>query len=161
MKIMQTFLSRQFLLFLLFGGCAAFVSILAGWLLYHNEQGWLPYPLAVSIGAAFAIIVNFGLNYAFNFHFRGRTCLAQFQTFTGVALIGVLLTAFLAWIFLKFMLSLGFTGWSIGNTLLTAKFSAHILSVGMVTIYSFLAHKFLSFNIGFSGWLKKKISNPK
>lgn len=164
MKVLRHFFSRQFLIFLIFGGCAALTSIGIGWLLYRGDHALLPYPLAVSTGAVVAIIVNFSLNYTFNFSFRGRSLLAQFQTFALVALVGVVLTAFLAWIFHVFMLMLGLDGWCLGTITVTSKFAAHVLAVGLVTGYSFLAHKFFSFNTGFLDWINRHIikqNNPE
>lgn len=149
---------RQFLLFLVFGGCAAVVSVFTGWLLYRNSDTLLPYPLAVSIGATAAIVVNFGLNYVFNFSFRGRSMLAQFQTFATVAVIGVFITALLAWLFELILSHVEMDGFGVGKFYVTAKLAAHILAVGCVTFYSFLAHKFFSFNIGFVSWCRSKFS---
>jgi putative flippase GtrA len=160
MKLVHHFLNRQFAFFLVFGGCAAFTSIVTGWFLYRNEHAPFPYSLAVAIGAAAAILVNFGLNYAFNFHFRGRSLLAQLQTFALVALIGVFLTALSASVFYKIILIIGSEDWHSGDAAITAKLVAHILAVGLVTLYSFLAHKFFSFNVGFAGRLRNKLSTP-
>ncbi|MDR1125973.1 MAG: GtrA family protein [Deltaproteobacteria bacterium] len=153
MKILDDFFSRQFLIFLAFGGCAAIISILTGWLLYR-DNGVMPYSVAVSAGAVCGIAVNFSLNYAFNFSFRNRSLLEQFWTFFLVAGFGVLLTAVLAKLLLLVLLWAGFASLAIGSFSLSAKLTAHVISVGLTTFYSFLAHKYLSFNVG----IKKRFS---
>jgi len=81
---------RELAVFLIFGGLAALTNLFVGWQLYG--KGWfpaLPYWCATAIAATCGLLVNFGLNYAFNFKFRGRTALQQFSTFCVVALVGV------------------------------------------------------------------------
>ena len=146
--VLRIFFSKQFIYFLLFGGMAALTNLLVGWLLYQGDNAMLPYSLAVFIGASSGLLVNFGLNYAFNFGFRGRSMLGQFRTFFIVAAVGTLLTAMLARLFLAIMHWLGADGLTFGSQAVTDKLVAHVISVGVVTFYSFVAHKYLSFNLG-------------
>ena len=140
-------LDPQFLRFLLFGGIATLVSFFGGVALYAFLD--VPYAPAVFIGSAAAIFVNFALNYLFNFHYRGRSMAAQFATFASVAGIGTVLTAALAkglfhaslWLFPSL-------------ALLDAEVACHVLAIGIVTFYSFFAHKYLSFNKGILAPLK-------
>ncbi|MBO4313656.1 MAG: GtrA family protein [Desulfovibrio sp.] len=143
------FADKQFLLFLLFGGTAAVVSFASGCILYAWAD--VPYSLAVFIGSAAAIFVNFFLNYAFNFHYHGRSMAAQFVTFAAVAVFGVFLTAFVA------KTSLTVSLWALPEGLfdmLTLEVACHIFSIGVVTFYSFFAHKYMSFNKGILAWVK-------
>lgn len=144
--MLDIFFSRQFARFLLFGGISALVTIVCGYVLYST--GALPYTFAVFVGAVSSIIVNFLLNYWFNFNYRGRKALSQFNTFFVVAGIGTLLTAGLAKLFLFVFHALDTHTLGIGNHAISAEFAAQVLAVGLVTLYSYAAHKYLSFNEG-------------
>lgn len=159
MKWLTTLFSRQFLFFLFFGGISAVISIAIGWLLYRDGNTDLPYPIAVSVGAFVAILVNFNLNYAFNFTFRGRSMWDQFKTFFAVAVVGIVLTSFFAWLFDFCFRYLGIEIIKLDNIYVTRMFLAHILAVIFVAFYSFVAHKLFSFNDGFINWCKIKIKN--
>ena len=140
-------LDPQFLRFLLFGGIATLVSFFGGFVLYALLA--VPYAPAVFAGSAVAIFVNFALNYLFNFHYHGRSMAAQFVTFASIAGIGTILTAVLAkgllhaglWLFPAF-------------SLLDVEVTCHVLAIGIVTFYSFFAHKYFSFNQGILAPLK-------
>lgn len=139
--ILRLLLHPEFLRFLLFGGIATLVSFFSGFLLY--AFGDIPYAMAVFIGSAAAIVVNFALNYAYNFHYLGRSMASQFITFAAVAIVGTVLTTLLA----KGMLHAGL--WLLPTwPLLDMEVVCHVLAIGIVTIYSFFAHKYLSFNAG-------------
>ncbi|MBQ6657045.1 MAG: GtrA family protein [Ottowia sp.] len=144
--MLDIFVSRQFARFLLFGGISALVTIACGYVLYST--GALPYTLAVFVGAVSSIIVNFLLNYWFNFNYRGRKALSQFNTFFAVAGMGTLLTAGLAKLFLSALHALDRYAFGIGNHAISSEFVAQVLAVGLVTLYSYAAHKYLSFNEG-------------
>ncbi|MBQ9453250.1 MAG: GtrA family protein [Desulfovibrio sp.] len=147
-KSVTLFFSPEFLRFLLFGGIATLVSFFGGFLLYAFCS--VPYAPAVFIGSAAAIIVNFALNYAFNFHYHGRSMTAQFITFASVAGVGTVLTTLLA----KGLLYLGLRLFPTCS-LLDVEVVCHVLAIGIVTFYSFFAHKYLSFNAGILAPLKK------
>src|SRR4051812_5969006 len=97
-RLLTMFATVRFARFLVFGGLAAVVNLVVGKLIYTTPaiMDDLPYWLAVAIGATCGLVVNFGLNYAYNFRYFGRTAIAQFRTFIVVALGGVGLTALLA-----------------------------------------------------------------
>jgi putative flippase GtrA len=112
-------------------------------------SAWLPYWLAVTIGAASGLILNFGLNYAYNFDYRGRSAHAQFGTFTLVACGGIALTAALAQAFLSLGQLASLPGqYSMAGFAFSAQWASHVLSVALVTFYSFAAHSAFSFNRG-------------
>lgn len=147
----RLFVSRRFATFLVFGGLAALVNLAVGGLLYApSARGeLLPYWIAVGIASAAGLLVNFSLNYAFNFQYRGRSAVAQLRTFAIVAMGGVVLTALIA----SGVRSVA-TWWSLPATIVVADLSfsvdflAHFLAVGLVTFYSFVGHSLLSFNAG-------------
>ncbi|ASG24892.1 GtrA family protein [Nitrospirillum viridazoti] len=137
-------------MFLLFGGSAALVSLVTGKLLYDYQQlVKLPYQLAIFLAAVAGMFVSFAMNYAFNYKFNGRSIWGQFLTFAWMSLIGMGLSAILAeialiileWINIDFSSLLRIKG-------ITNKFVAHIISIAIVTIYSYAAHTYFSFNVG-------------
>lgn len=149
--LVRMFFSWRFATFIVFGGLAALVNLLVGRALYTlpGPAALLPFWTAVLIGAASGLLVNFGLNYAFNFRYRGRPAFAQLRTFAVVALGGVGLTALLASVLLGaahwagFAEGLTFLGWR-----LSTPFLSHAGATALVTFYSFAGHSLLSFNAG-------------
>lgn len=148
---------RDFLFFLVFGGLAAMTNLAVGALLYGVPAlaRLLPYWLAVAIGASAGLFVNFFLNYAFNFRFRGRSAVAQFKTFCVVAGVGIILTSLLSTALLALFRGLALAGLLAQAPLpVSEDFLAHFTAVGLVTFYSFFAHKFFTFNVGIRGRLR-------
>lgn len=144
------FLTRRFATFVVFGGLAALVNLLVGHALYSGEAtAALPYWMAVVIGAASGLLVNFALNYAFNFRYQGRSAAAQLRTFVIVAVGGVGLMSLLASALLQIADWVGFhDGLTLGGWHAATPFLAHVLATGLVTFYSFAAHSAMSFNAG-------------
>lgn len=156
-KLCRAFWSPEFLRFLVFGGLAALANLAIGYILYSNDL--IPYFFAVFCGSASGLLVNFLCNYYFNFHYRGRTLIRQFSTFFIVAGVGTLLNALLAKIFLLLGLWLLPVLPASALTALLAvhlEIGCHILSIGVVTFYSFLGHKYFSFNEGIRAFWKKR-----
>jgi putative flippase GtrA len=141
--------AKEMAVFLVFGGLAALSNLLVGWQLYGKGLfPALPYWCATAMAAASGLLVNFGLNYAFNFKFRGRSALRQFTTFCVVALVGVAITSALSNGILLLLNTLagpriGLSGFAVEST-----FAAHFMAVGLTVLYSFPAHKLMSFNVG-------------
>src|SRR5207244_1960647 len=135
--------------FLAFGGTAALANLLAGWLLYGARLlPGMPYWGATATAAAIGLVVNFALNYSYNFTFRGRPAVHQFQTFCAIAGLGILLTSAIS-SGLRALIE----GWSgpllvLAGLPIRADFAAHFMAVGLVALYSFPAHKAISFNVG-------------
>lgn len=156
------FVSRRFATFVVFGGLAALVNIGVGKTLYSVPAiaAAVPYWLAVAIGSACGLLVNFGLNYTFNFGFQGRSAGAQLRTFIVVAVGGVVLTALIA----SGLVALaGWIGVSsplrIAGVALETGFIAHVMATGLVTFYSFAAHSAFSFNVGLRTRLMRLFSH--
>lgn len=156
-KLCRAFWSPEFLRFCVFGGLAAVANLVIGYILYSNDV--IPYFYAVLCGSASGLLVNFLCNYYFNFRYRGRTLLRQFSTFFIVAGVGTLLNALIA----KLLLLIGLR--LLPVLPLTAQcpwlsahleVGCHVLSIGLVTLYSFLGHKYFSFNEGIRAFWKKK-----
>jgi putative flippase GtrA len=148
---LRLFVSRRFATFIVFGGMAALVNIGVGKTLYSvpSLAAVVPYWLAVAIGAASGLLVNFGLNYSFNFSFQGRSAGAQLRTFIVVAVGGVALMSLIAYSLV------GLADWiglaspvRVAGIALQVGFIAHVMATGLVTFYSFAAHSAFSFNVG-------------
>jgi putative flippase GtrA len=136
-------------LFLVFGGVGALANLLAGWLLYGVRPiPGLPYWLATSTAATAGLVVNFALNYSFNFRYRRRSALEQFCTFCAVAGVGVVLTGGLSTMLLGLLRSPAGHDLVLGALTLRPDLAAHAGAVGLVVLYSFPAHKAVSFNVG-------------
>lgn len=150
-RFVRFFMTRRFATFLVFGGAAAVVNLMVGRALYTMPvfADLMPYWFAIGVASAAGLLVNFGLNYAFNFGYRGRSAGAQLRTFVIVALGGVALTALIA------SGVRGLAGWlslppslAIAHLSLSVDFLAHVFAVGVVMFYSFIGHSLLSFNAG-------------
>lgn len=141
--------ARELAAFLVFGGVAALANLFLGWQLYGKGLfPALPYWCATAIAAAGGLVVNFGLNYSFNFKFRDRSAFRQFSTFCLVSLVGIVLTSALS-DSLRTLLT-GLTGHTfvLGGLRVRSDVAAHVLAVGLTVLYSYPAHKCLSFNAG-------------
>ncbi len=141
--------AKELAVFLLFGGLAALVNLAVGWQLYGSGLfPGLPYWCATAIAAAGGLVVNFGLNYAFNFKFRQRTALQQFSTFCIVALVGVGITSTLSDGILYLLDAFAGPAIHLGGLEVRSVFAAHFTAVGLTVLYSYPAHKCTSFNVG-------------
>jgi putative flippase GtrA len=145
------FVSRRFATFIVFGGLAALENIGVGKSLYSVPAiaAVVPYWLAVAVGSACGLLVNFGLNYAFNFSFQGRSAGAQLRTFIVVAVGGVALTSLIAHSLVGLAEEVGLASpVRVAGFALETGFIAHVTATGLVTFYSFAAHSAFSFNVG-------------
>ena len=142
--------------FLLFGGAAALVNLALGWELYGTGLfPQLPYWCATAIAAGGGLLVNFGLNYAFNFKFRDRTAMAQFGTFCVVSLVGIAITSALSAGLLSLFTALAGPALTLGAVTVRSALAAHGCAVGLTVLYSFPAHRAVSFNIGIRAQLAR------
>jgi putative flippase GtrA len=141
--------AKELGVFLFFGGLAALANLLVGWQLYG--RGFfpaLPYWCATAIAAACGLLVNFSLNYSLNFKFRERSALRQFSTFCVVSLVGVAITSALSnTIFALLTVWRGPT-FHLAHTNIRSDLAAHVCAVGLTVLYSFPAHRCVSFNVG-------------
>lgn len=145
----RALLVRELAVFLVFGGLAALTNLAVGWQLYGRGLfPALPYWCATGIAATSGLLVNFGLNYVFNFKFRGRSAWRQFSTFCVVALIGVAITSAMSFGFLSLLTAWVGSQFHLGGHEIKSAFAAHFIAVGLTVLYSFPAHKFMSFNAG-------------
>lgn len=135
---------QMFHVFLLCSGFAALVNLGAGYLLYGQlgMDGTLSYPLSVALAFLSGMGVSFALNRRYTYPPSGRTKRSEMADFLAVSLVGLLLTTVLAF-------GLREAGAGLMDAVRPAavlpETMAHIVAVGLTAIYSFLAHKFISF----------------
>lgn len=154
--------AKELAAFLLFGGLAALANLLVGRQLYAEGRfPALPYWCATAIAAASGLLVNFTLNYAFNFKFRDRSAVRQFSTFCVVALVGVAITSALSYTILSLLTLWVGAAFHLGPVAVRSAFAAHVAAVGLTVLYSFPAHKCLSFNVGIRARLRHMVALEK
>jgi putative flippase GtrA len=148
--------AREAIMFVLFGATAALTTLSVGYAFYGDGSPvHLPYWGSTGIAAAAGLVVNFALNYTFNFKFRNRSAGQQFMTFCLVAGFGIFLTSALSEIFFYSLETVVVGGVQLGNLTVPTKLAAHVLAVGVVALYSFPAHRLLSFNVGIGARLRQ------
>jgi putative flippase GtrA len=139
--------------YLAFGSLAAATNLTIGWLLYQEFPTLaLPYWAATTIAAASGMLVNFLLNHSY-YGFSERSALRQFGTFLVVSGIGVALTGALSQALLG--PSQLFLDQHLAGIHVLPKFAAHVTAVGLVVFYSFPAHRFITFNVGFCARMRQ------
>ena len=152
---------RQLFRFVVFSGLAALTNLLVGFLLY-DVAGWdgiWSYKSAVIIGFSAGMGVSFFLNRTFTFSRSGRRMHQEMRTFALVGQGGLVLTVTFAAGFratlapwLATLPPPGSRLWLIANDI---EATSHLMAVDLVAFYSFLSHKFLTFNRGIWHQLRK------
>jgi putative flippase GtrA len=144
-------LPAQFLRYLACAGFAAVVNFVVGSLLVDGF-GFASarlFPLAVAIAYGLGMAVNLLLNRRFTFA-SDRTRGEQARTFIVVALSGLVLTTALA------ALARAGLVWALGAAFFPAPLGrlaapetlSRALAIGVVSVYSFAAHKYFTFHRG-------------
>jgi putative flippase GtrA len=144
---------RQLVRYLLFSGLAAAANIACGFFLnavLGFKEGWR-YGAAVAMAYLFGMGVNFSLNRTYTFLPSGRSLVVEIRTFTIVSTGGLVLTVGLSELFRSTFLPWISAAISEYGLLagLPEETAAHILAVGLVTLYSFTAHKIFTFGDSF------------
>lgn len=139
-------ISLQFLLYLICSAAAALANLLVGFVMI-NALGFtsqLEYPFAVAIGYCAGMAINFLLNRRFTFDGNDRSKLQQARTFLIVALSGLVLTSAIAAV-----VRAALSGLARDVALpISAETIGQVAAIGIVSIYSFAGHRFLTFNRG-------------
>lgn len=133
--------------FLLCSGLAALVNLIVGYFLYGILGFDHGIGFALSVAAAFisGMGVSFVLNRRFTYATSGRPKKFEMRDFLGVSVVGLGLTTGLAYTLDVTAhkpleeVSSALPGAILPETL------AHIAAVGLTAIYSFFAHKLISF----------------
>ena len=130
----------QIINFLVFSGIAALANILLRMVL--SELAHLNFYLAITASYCLGMVINFSLNKRFNFPKGPRKYIEEMQTFLIIALVGLFLTNMLSGVFFKLISKLHIFDVGVSET------ASHILAVGVVSIYSFIGHKYFTYMKG-------------
>ena len=120
------------------------VALVQGLLTLIPRDAPLFFSFAVTAGALAGVSVNFLLSRRYVFARDGRTAQQQFASFAAICATILLLRLVIAALLLT-LLTLPFLSWLLLPIHAAAERFAHLGSVGLVTIYSFFAHKHVSF----------------
>ena len=121
------------------------VAFVQSLLAFDFARAPILYGLIIAIGAAFGTAVNFLVSRRFVFAVDQRPARQQVASFVGISLTTLLLRLLVAYGLVAF-LALPVFSWMAALPV-DAPFerTAHLGAVGLVTIYSFFAHKHISF----------------
>jgi putative flippase GtrA len=150
-RMLRSFLTKQFLLFLVFSGIAALVNI-GSRVLFDIATS---YEIAIVLAYCCGMVTAFTLNKYFNFKESGNRFHFEAINFIAINLIGLLLTMSISVILAYYLLpSMGIT---------THRFLiAHIIGTGAPAFTSFLGHKYITFgDYSFSGILRRIVRSKK
>jgi len=139
---MKKILIRQILFFFTFSGLAAIINI--GSRFYLSKNLSIDYTSAVTIAYFLGMVANYLLNKFFNFPQGSRNAIKEMRTFIVVAIVGLGITIILSNLLIFFI-----EEWKT-NTIpdKDIKTAAHIGAVGLTAVYSFLCHKYLTYQGG-------------
>lgn len=140
---------KQFILFVLIAGLAAMINIFLRFIFSNVVR--LEFYLAVSFAYITGMFFNYYFNKRYNFRSGNRNFIREFNTFFIVSAIGLILVNIFSFFFLKLFSKIGVNQKYI-DTL------SHVLAVFLVGMYSFIAHKYLTFQDGIITGLKKYVS---
>ena len=135
----------MFHFFLLCSGLAALVNLCAGYVLYGllGLDGTFGFGLSVSLAFMAGMVVSFVLNRRYTYGASGRSTTQELRDFFAVSLIGLLLTTLVAQ--LLNVSGAGAFMAQIAPVQILPETAAHIGAVGFTALYSFFAHKYVSF----------------
>lgn len=143
--------AAELVAFVACAGCAALVNLLAGTVLVEGcgFTSQTLFPLAVAIAYCLGMLVNLTLNRRFTFR-SDRTRIAQARTFVVVSITGLALTTVAASLCREGL------GWimadgppkALPGLVATPETLSRVIAVALVALYSFAAHKYLTFHRG-------------
>lgn len=143
----------QYIRYLACSACAAATNFAVGFALVQGAgfTSGFRYPLAVASGYTIGMVVNFVLNRHFTFAASDRTRMAQSRTFLIVAATGLVLTSAIATA-VRSILELALPGTPLLGWLpasfANAETIGQMVAIGIVSVYSFAGHRYLTFNRG-------------
>jgi len=151
---------RRFLRYLVAAGAASVADLVVAQslLFFETLQSGLMFAVPVTCGALTGMSVNFILSRAFVFELDQRAAAAQMRSFFVIAFTTLVLR-----VAVSFLLLAGLT-YVIGHWLMQAPIDgaagrlAQFGAMGIVAIYSFLAHKHISFDGGVRAFLKRRLA---
>src|SRR4030042_1809862 len=124
-KLTKIFVSRSFMLYLVFGGFATIID----WGVYYLALYSLGihYSLSVTLSFIFGSITNFLLNKYLNFNNQYKKLHNQFILYLLIAIGGLIFTIVLMWFLIE--------------VCLVDKFLARVIATAITLVYNFLGHK--------------------
>jgi putative flippase GtrA len=132
--MMQQFMSRQFLVFLMTGGCAAAVNFFSR--IVYNL--WMSFSLAIIVAYITGMVVAFVLAKLFVFKEGRQSLIRSITMFVLVNIIGVVqawvISIVLAYYVLPYL-----------GVPMYVKEIAHAIGIAVPAFTSYLGHKYLSF----------------
>ena len=142
-KIIKTYFTTQFLVFLVVGGIAALINFTSGYLFRKSFYQFNHY-YEISILAGFTIgtLVSFILNKSITFKAYDEKTSFQFIKFIIAAIVSILLATAVGFLIKKLLVmfdSIPIIIWNMENV-------AHFLTIGIMTMYNFVIIKFFAFN---------------
>ena len=156
-----SFLSTQFIKFLVFSGLAAVANFLVG-MIFYNGLGWdgaWSYKLAVMFGFLAGMIVSFLFNRAYTFARSGRRLHQEIRTFVIVSIGGLALTVAFAAVLrgavTPSLIALVPAQSALAALVSDSEATSHFLAIGLVAFYSFTSHRIFTFDKGISHHLKR------
>jgi putative flippase GtrA len=142
----------QFVRYAGISSLAAIINLLVGFVLYSilGLATGVLYCLAVSMAYLTGMVVNWSLNRAITFPRSGRRKVSEFRTFFVVATIGLGLTIALASLFRSTLAPYltPLVARALPDSVATVDATAHAIAIAVVAIYSFIGHKWLTFDRG-------------
>jgi len=143
----------QYIRYVACAACAAAINFIVGFALVQGAgftSQW-QYPLAIAFGYASGMMVNFLLNRRFTFSGNDRTRIAQGRTFLFVATTGLVISSAFASA-ARGLIEILLPTTPVLSGALAPFFSAETLgqvfAIGIVSVYSFAGHRYLTFNRG-------------
>lgn len=137
----------QYIKFILFAGIAAIFNLGSRYIISNKLH--LNLIISVVIAYLLGMVINFLLNKNYNFPKSGRKYSDEFITFLIIAAIGLLLTSILTITLFKL------SGDLFEINIRSRENLSHLFAVAIVSIYSFIFHKTLTFNKGIRQGIKK------
>lgn len=136
-KIYESLFSAEFLKFLLVGGTAALVNFFSRFLF----QVFFPYIASIALAFILGSVISFIFNKIFTFRHDKQKTSVQLAKFTVMTIVSVFLASFIAFVVMAVY------EWLFSALIPKglAETAAHVIAIGLNTIYNFLAMKFFSF----------------
>lgn len=137
--------------FLLCSGLAALINLVVGYLLYSTVglDSQIGYAVSISLAFLVGMTVSFVLNRQFTYAPSGRAPLQELADFLMVSLVGLLLTTSVALLLIRSSRDVMLI---VLPTALLPETIAHLCAVAVTAVYSFLAHKHISFRCNGTLW---------
>lgn len=133
----KNFVSKEFMRFLLVGGCAASINFFSRCFF----RMFFPYVLSVALSFSLGTIASFIFNKTYTFKAYDERATIQFAKFIVIAASSVVFASFIVYAGMKVYDFLNIT--FIARPGMES--AVHLIAIGMMTIYNFLTMKYVSF----------------